>query len=76
MNNNECIAEGDPTMTCAGEVNEYWSRSGCTKSARCEAHWMAHNEMLDGIAERYPDSDAAPAWFDPTYAGERWNDDY
>ncbi|HUV09950.1 MAG TPA: hypothetical protein VMX12_03165 [Acidimicrobiia bacterium] len=21
-------------------------------------------------------SDVAPAWFDPTYAGERWDDDY
>lgn len=26
--------------------------------------------------ERWWESDVPPAWFDPTYAGERWDDDY
>ncbi|ALF01567.1 hypothetical protein AVU96_gp068 [Mycobacterium phage Snenia] len=30
---------------------------------------------MDAIRERYPDTDIPPAWFDPTYAGERWNED-
>lgn len=72
----ECIAHDDPHTSCGGEVQEYWSRSGVTKSARCEVHWAAHNAILDGIATRYPDSDVPPSWFDPTYAGEHWNDDY
>lgn len=72
----ECIAADDPNLACGGEVQEYWSRSGYTKAARCEVHWIRHNEILDGVARRYPDSDVPPSWFDPTYAGEHWNDDY
>jgi hypothetical protein len=36
-------------------------------------------EIQEGINQRYghPDSDAgAPSDFDPSYAGERWDDDY
>lgn len=76
MSEFECIASDDPTLACGGEVVEYWSRSGATKSARCEVHWIRHNEILDGIAHRYPDSSVAPDWFDPTYAGESWDSDY
>jgi hypothetical protein len=65
--------EGTP---CFGEVYTRYSRSGLTSTFRCEGHEMEHQDVLDGIARRYPDSDVAPAWFDPTYAGERWNDDY
>lgn len=62
--------------SCEGPVYEYYSRSGITKATRCERHQMQKEAKLDEIAHRYPDSDVAPAWFDPTYAGERWNDDY
>ena len=72
----ECISSDHPTIPCEGEVIEYWSRSGATKAPRCEAHWIEHNRILDGVAQRYPDSSTPPAWFDPTYAGERWDDDY
>lgn len=63
-------------LPCAGPAQTQYSRSGLTSSVYCERHWGEHNDILDGIAERYPDSDVAPAWFDPTYAGESWNDDY
>jgi hypothetical protein len=61
---------------CAGEVFTRYSRSGMTSTFRCDAHESAHQDVLDGISRRYPDSDVAPDWFDPTYAGEQWNDDY
>lgn len=32
------------------------------------------NKNRDSIA-RYADSDVEPGWFDPSYAGERWEDD-
>lgn len=45
---------------------------------RCERHWEKRLEVQEGINERYghPDSDVPPSGFDPTYAGERWSDDY
>lgn len=72
-----CMTSKQPDATpCKGEVGTYWSRSGLTSTKRCEGHQRAHEEVLDGIANRYPDSDMAPSWFDPTYAGESWSDDY
>ena len=47
-----------------------------TSTFRCDSHESEHQDVLDGISRRYPDSDVAPSWFDPTYAGESWNDDY
>lgn len=40
---------------------------------RCEHHWELR---LDKEENMIPDSDVAPAWLDPSYAGERWEDDY
>jgi hypothetical protein len=75
----------DSKKACGGEVREYPSRTGITTSKRCEVHQEEHNEEMDKLEERlnhtYPgwNSDAAyvhpPDWFDPTYAGERWNED-
>lgn len=62
---------------CEGAVEYRPPLSGTGKSfPRCDRHW---DERLDRQAEidrRYPDSPIPPADFDPTYAGERWNDDY
>lgn len=72
-----CEATGQyPDLACEGDVFTRYSRSGMTSSRKCESHWQHHNDVLDGISRRYPDSSVAPAWFDPTYAGERWSDDY
>jgi len=47
---------------------------------RCEKHYEAYVERvqprIDEVRERYPDSSFAPSWFDPSYAGESWDDDY
>jgi hypothetical protein len=73
----QCTTADQPDAgPCEGEVSVYWSRSGLTSTERCEGHQRAHWDALDAIAQRYPDSDTPPAWFDPTYAGESWNDDY
>ena len=46
---------------------------------RCDGHYGAYVERvqprMDEIRRRYPDTDTPPDWFDPTYAGERWDDD-
>lgn len=62
--------------SCEGEIEGDWSRSGLTFMSRCQTHrweWLDRQAEID---ERYPDSPHAPSDFDPTYAGERWDDDY
>jgi hypothetical protein len=33
-------------------------------------------DRRENSIERWADSDVPPPWFDPTFAGERWEDDY
>jgi hypothetical protein len=40
---------------------------------RCEKHWDERLKKEDEIRRRYPEQQ--PADFDPSYAGERWNED-
>ena len=62
---------------CAGAVEYRMPLSGTGRSfPRCDAHWSERLDTQAGIDERYPDTPNPPADFDPTYAGERWNDDY
>lgn len=65
-----------PSPTCEGGVTTVTSRSGLTTSHKCDGCQIALNAALDAIDERYPDTSAAPSWFDPTYAGETWDSDY
>ena len=73
----ECIEDyGDGT--CRGEV-EYFSVDGRGKAfPRCQYHIDRRLERYNdpNSLERYAHSDVAPSWFDPTIAGERWDDDY
>lgn len=69
----ECI--NGPEL-CAGHV-EYrmaLSKTGVSYP-RCEAHWGARLDTEDRLRRDYPDSPIAPAWFDPSYAGESWDDE-
>ena len=63
---------------CGGEVSEYLTLFGSgMRFPRCEIHYAAYcarlQPKMDDIARRYPAQ--APADFDPTYAGERWEED-
>jgi hypothetical protein len=66
----------DESPECAGAVE--WTttpdRDDFKHFPRCTFH---HKKRLDA-AERNRGwrSDVPPAWFDPTYAGERWDEDY
>lgn len=79
---NECVDSGNDTE-CEGEVMEYTSRSGATRSFRCARHQDAYEVRMDAVyrdvQSRYPGFDvpgsSPPDWFDPTYAGESWDDD-
>lgn len=62
---------------CEGAVEYRYPLSGTGRSfPRCDKHWAARLDVQEGINRRYPDSPFAPAGFDPSYAGERWDDDY
>jgi hypothetical protein len=60
---------------CRGTV-EYRSVPGGNAYPRCVAHFDARLRQYENSIERYANSDVAPSWFDPTIAGERWDDDY
>lgn len=73
-----CI--GTDEGPCEGEVLERATLSGSGMTfPRCERHYQTYVERtqpkLDEINRRYPDTDVPPSWFDPMYAGERWNED-
>lgn len=75
----ECVEHDDPA-DCAGEINEYPALSGSGFTyPRCGRGYQEYVErvqpQLDAIRSRYPDTPTPPAWFDPAYAGETWEDD-
>lgn len=62
--------EGD----CAGAVELRSPLSGTGRSfPRCDKHWSDRLDREEETRRAYPDSPIAPAWFDPTYAGESWD---
>lgn len=69
---NECLEYGDE---CHGPV-ELHSLDGRRAWPRCDFHFERRYDRWENSIERYADSDVAPSWFDPSIAGERWDDDY
>lgn len=71
----ECLQSGNPENPCCGEVEYHSMDPGFEKAwPRCEKHWSERLGARENSMERYAHSDTAPGWFDPTYAGERWDD--
>ncbi len=60
---------------CEGEVEYRYALSATGRSfPRCDAHWSARLDEQERINQRYPQH--APSDFDPSYAGESWDEDY
>ncbi len=71
----ECI-DYDPD-TCRGEVEPWNPGYGHRSFMRCRHHGEERiRRYEESELERCAHSDVAPSWFDPTIAGERWDDDY
>jgi hypothetical protein len=71
----ECLDENTLLGACKGPIEYRESLSGTGISyPRCDFHWDMRLDLQDQINDRYPYHQ--PADFDPTYAGERWDDDY
>lgn len=72
----ECLDRHDNGCTGAVEMRHPLSGTGIPYP-RCDGHWDSRLRRQEEINARYaPFSDVPPAGFDPTYAGERWDDDY
>lgn len=73
MSNLECIRSSEE---CSGKVEFRFppDRDDFNAFPLCKFHW---NKRLDE-AEKNLEllSDIPPDWFDPAYAGERWDEDY
>ena len=60
--------------TCRGEVLPRERPRDGSAYPRCEGHWEVRRAEYARIDRDYPDSPNPPEWFDPTYAGEVWDD--
>lgn len=70
----ECLDRQDGE--CAGAVEYRYALSGTGRSyPRCDKHWSDRLDAQEQINRRYPDSPFPPSDFDPTYAGESWDED-
>jgi hypothetical protein len=72
-------------MTPLEELEQECSHCGATPEEKPLDEWrigiLTCNDCINRIISadqraREYESDVAPSWFDPTYAGERWDDDY
>jgi hypothetical protein len=67
----DCLQHGDD---CRGKTEYRTPLSGTGRSfARCDYHWDKRLDEQDRITRTYG-GDCAPSWFDPTYAGESWDE--
>lgn len=64
----------DRDADCGGPVN-YHAVPGGNAFLRCEKHWQERLDRWENSIEREALSPLAPSWFDPSYAGERWEED-
>ncbi len=74
----ECLDEHPDNSGCEGEVAYHTNPYSMSLKAwpRCVKHYDEYLTRMEGINQRYPDSPIPPPGFDPSYAGERWDDDY
>jgi hypothetical protein len=68
----ECL---DGPENCKGPIEYRWTpdRDDFKSFPRCEYHFNKRLEQAEKNMELL--SDVPPDWFDPTYAGERWDED-
>lgn len=68
--------EGEPT--CSGAPVEYRRSYGLKRATlRCKGHHDVYLRRMGRVTRRreHPDSSVPPADFNPTYAGESWDED-
>lgn len=75
----ECVeapvpGDWEEATGCRGEVDYRPAPSGSgSVFARCAGHQQEVADRIARVNRDYPDTDTAPDWFDPAYAGEAWD---
>jgi hypothetical protein len=68
----KCLEHGE---SCSGTVEYRYPLSSTGKNfARCDLHWAIAVKRWEENQRKYGGS-CPPSDFDPTYAGERWDED-
>lgn len=69
-----CLEDGPD---CEGKVEYHLNpdREDLKTFPRCAYHQGKRLERAEAHIKDGWNSDVPPAWFDPTYAGERWEED-
>lgn len=71
----ECLDMGNPDDECKGKVEYRMALSATGVSfPRCDHHWAQRLDLQEETNRKYPVMQ--PSDFDPSFAGERWDDDY
>jgi hypothetical protein len=61
---------------CRGPVEWRMALSATGRNfPRCDRHWANRLDVQAAIGRRYPDQPTPPSDFDPSYAGESWDED-
>ena len=69
----ECLNFGPD---CSGPVDYHFVGMNATRAfPRCEKHLRDRLEQYENSIERETESSTPPDWFDPSYAGESWDED-
>ena len=72
----DCIEHGhEEECEGATEYREALSGTG-VQHPRCGYHWGVRLDLEQDLREQYPNSSTPPSWFDPSAAGECWDEDY
>lgn len=75
MAKEECLRASHDGANCSGEVTGRQA-STCV-IMECDFHMRESNQRNRETDLKYGvNSDVPPAWFDPAYAGESWDEDY
>lgn len=68
----DCLDHSDE---CKGPVELWTTGTSMRAWPRCTFHRDKRWDSYENSMERYADSDVVPDWFDPSIAGERWEED-
>lgn len=73
----ECLRnlDGNNPDKCKGEITNRFTDQE-TEIWECEHHMTQSLKRNEKVRKNYPDSPIPPKWFDSTYAGERWDEEY
>ena len=74
LNPRECLGYRADDVTCDGPVEYHLVGLSLRAWPRCTKHLRERLDLFVNSIEREAMSSVAPSWFDPSYAGESWDE--